>query len=163
MPVPNQINTKLMPEAATAVTAALAALETHLTLSDGLSSEERMAFPKMGVQGNDFVREVLQVADENTDLIPAAIDLNEMHLDYDLVQTLLPIQGRLRAILESVDDAILEAGSEAFVAALQAYDILKRLGKGTNLDANLQSMSRRFKRTSHLAQTPPTGGADQPA
>jgi hypothetical protein len=77
------------------------------------------------------------------------------------VNDLTPIVARLQRLLAGLNDTILEAGSEAFVTALEAYDILKRLGKGTNLDESLKKMSRRFAKQARQPKPPVEG--EQPA
>ena len=151
------VHTKLLPQDIDALDTALTTLETKLAFAVGLSPEERQAIPKMGVNGNDFVRDILTTADQNPALIPAAVDLGGAHLDFNLVEDLLPILSRLERLTESVNDTILEAGSEAFVTSLEAYQVLKRLGKGTNLDENLKRLSRRFAKQAR-ASTPPVKG-----
>jgi hypothetical protein len=157
MAAPDRINATLAAQDIADLNAAATTLETKLAFMIGLSPEERQAIPKMGVNGNDFVRDVLTAAEQNPALIPAAIDLAGARRDYNLVNDLTPIASRLQRLLEGLNDTILEAGSEAFVTSLEAYDILKRLGKGTNLDESLKKMSRRFAKQPRQPKTPVEG------
>ena len=100
------------------------------------------------------MRDVLTAAEQNPALIPAVIDIAGARRDYDLVSDLTPIAARLQRLMEGLNDTILEAGSEAFVTSLEAYDILKRLGKGTNLDESLKKMSRRFAKQPRQPKPP---------
>ncbi len=154
MTAQNRIDVVLTQQAKTELDQAVTTLEANLSFLIGLSPEERQALPKMGVQGQDFVRNVLMSAGQNPTLIPAAIDVAGAQTDFQLVQDLTPILSRLTRLAEGISDTILEAGSEAFVTSLEAYDVLKRLGKGTDLDTSLKKMSRRFAKSSHTA-TPP--------
>jgi len=156
MTAPNLIDAKLVEQDKILLDQTLTTLETSLAFLIGLSPEERQARPKMGTQGNDFVRDVLLAAEQNPTLIPAAIDVAGAQRDFQLVQDLSPILSRLTRLVEGINDTTLEAGSEAFVTSLEVYDVLKRLGKGTNLDTSLKKMSRRFAKRSGAPQTPPT-------
>ena len=156
MATQNLIDVQLTEQDKADLNQALATVEARLSFLVGLSPEERQTLPKMGTQGRDFVRDVLTAAEQNPTLIPAAIDIAGLRRDYELVEDLTPMVSRLAQLVEGLNDTLLEAGSEAFVTSLEAYDILKRLGKGTNLDANLKKMSRRFAKRSSPPQTPTT-------
>jgi hypothetical protein len=78
----DRINATLAAQDITALNAAATTLETKLAFMIGLSPEERQAIPKMGVNGNDFVRNVLTAAEQNPALIPAAIDIAGARRDY---------------------------------------------------------------------------------
>ena len=156
MATQNLIDVQLTEQDKTDLNQALATVEARLSFLVGLSPEERQTLPKMGTQGRDFVRDVLTAAEQNPTLIPAAINIAGLRRDYELVEDLTPMVSRLAQLVEGLNDTLLEAGSEAFVTSLEAYDILKRLGKGTNLDANLKKMSRRFAKRSSPPQTTTT-------
>ncbi len=157
MTAPDRVNATLTAQDIADLNAAATTLETKLAFRIGLSPEERQAIPKMGVSGNDFVRDVLIAAEQNPALIPAVIDIAGARRDYNLVNDLTPIVARLQNLLEGLNDTLLEAGSEAFVTSLEAYDILKRLGKGTALDESLKKMSRRFARQPRQPKPPVEG------
>ena len=150
----NRVDAVLTPAVGQEILTLLKTVETKLPPLVQLTPAQRQALPKMGVQTNDFVDAAVMLADQNPSLIPDAIDVDGLHKDADLVRALLPIRAKLAQLLEGVDDTLMEAGSEAFAASLEVYQVAKTMGKGNaNIDAALKNMAQRFKKT-RAAQPP---------
>jgi hypothetical protein len=87
-------------------------------LSVSLTPEERQALPKMGDKSREFVDKALDYAVKNPDLVPPYLSIQEALKDYQLVSDLKEMARELSTLSQSVNDALMVAGAEAYEAAL---------------------------------------------
>jgi hypothetical protein len=137
-----------------AVMAAIATIKAKLPFLIDLSAEERKALPKMGDKSRAFVSKALEVASQNTDILPKAFDLEEMRKDVELAEALYPVVLGLNQLQELVEDTYTLVGSEAYAAALLVYTYAKAAGKGSGLDSAVDEMGKRFARKARGKQSP---------
>lgn len=97
----------------TAVTTAINTIKTNLNFLVNLNPEERQALSKMGPDGYSYVTSSLEYAATNTAILPAAMNLTEAQKDLKLVNDLRPILQQVAQLLESIEDTMMAAGSEA--------------------------------------------------
>lgn len=83
-----------------------------------LTSDERMAMPKMGDKSREFVDKALDYAVKNPDLVPPYLSVQEALKDYLLVADLKEMARELSTLSQSLNDALTLAGAEAYEAAL---------------------------------------------
>lgn len=107
------------------INAALAVLKTKLVPHlISMSSEDKMALPKMGDKTLAFVTKALEQAELNQNLVPAYIDVDEMKTDYDAVKLLRPILVQLEELCKLTDDTMTQSGSEVYVSSLAFYNAI---------------------------------------
>jgi hypothetical protein len=142
----NRISATLSSADLQAVLSAIQTIRTKLPFLIDLSPEERKALPRLGDKSHGFVAQALEVATQNTDILPRSFDLEEMRKDFELLSALSPVLLALAQLNELVEDTYIEVGSEAYIAALAVYQYTRAAGKGAALDGALDSLSRRFAR-----------------
>ena len=157
----NRISATLSQADQQAVLSAINTIREKLPFLIDLSLEERKALPRLGDKSRGFVSQALEVASQNTDILPRSFDVDEMRKDVDLLNVLSPVLLALAQLNELVEDTYIEVGSEAYTAALAVYQYARAAGKGAALDGALDTLSQRFARKSHSA-TPGTPTTDKP-
>jgi hypothetical protein len=153
----NRISASLSQTDQQAVLSAINTIREKLPFLIDLSPEERKALPRLGDKSRGFVAQALDVASQNTDILPRSFDVAEMRKDVDLLSALSPILLALGQLNELVEDTYIEVGSEAYVSALAVYQYARAAGKGAALDGALDTLSQRFARKSRgtTSKTPP--------
>ena len=113
-----------------------------------LTPEERRALPRFGDKSRGFVELALQVAEQNSGILPRSFDVGEMRNDVELLSALSSVHTALAQLFELVDDTLTEVGAEAYAAALLVYQSARAAGKGTALDAAVEGLGQHFARKS---------------
>ncbi len=75
----------------------------------------------MGDKSENFVRQTLVVARQNVEALPPNFALTEAESDLAALDVVRPRLAKLAALAEKMDDTALALGSDAMVAALEAY------------------------------------------
>jgi hypothetical protein len=111
-----------------------------------LSVEERKAMPKMGDKSIAFVRKALEYGQQNPDIVPKYLDINEYKKDLAASEQLFSLIVPLRKLLASLEDTAFAAGSEAYSASLVIYSSLKSaINFGdTSLQGAYEDLAARF-------------------
>jgi len=125
----NKVSVTLAATALTNITAALRTIEQNLPVLINLSVEDRMALPKMGDKTLAFVTKALEYAKQNPTLVPAFLSIAEFEKDVTAVTGLNNVLRPLQQLTEKLDDTTLQAGSEAYSAALVFYTSVKSAAK----------------------------------
>ena len=121
----NKVSITISEETVTGVVKLIASIEQNLPWMINLTAEERQALPKMGDKSLSFVNKAYEYAKLNPSVVPSFLDLKEFEKDANAVVQLKKILIPLRQLFEKVDDTNLQAGSEAYTAALIFYYALK--------------------------------------
>ena len=100
----------------------------------------------------------LAIAQHNSNFLPRSFSVEEMERDVALLESLLPILVSLTRLQEQLQDTYIEAGSEAYAAALVIYHSAHENGEGESLEALLDDLGQRFARKSRGQKQGPTGG-----
>ncbi len=129
-----------------AILTAVETIRTKLPFLVDLSPDERQALPKFGDKSLAFVQRANEIVRQNDSFLPRAFDVDAFGRDVALHARLDVIAIALARLSEHVDDTRMQVGAEAYVSALDAYDALKRAGKGTALDTAADDLARRFAR-----------------
>ena len=118
-----------------------------LPFTINLTLEEKRALPKMGDKSIAFVEKSLEFASENTQYLPAFVDVQEFKQDIDLAKDLKTIMNILIPVTEKITDTFYAVGSEAFTAALIFYNCVKRASKMgvPGSDAIAAELQKRYK------------------
>jgi len=102
-----------------------------------LTIENRKKMRKMGAKSIEYVNLSLQGAQNFPKALKVGFDVTEFKNDVNLYNSLLPVAIKLQALIESLDDTILAAGSDAMMAADEVYAELKSSAKK---DSNVKGL-----------------------
>jgi hypothetical protein len=127
---PNQVSFNI-PEADMAeIKASIETLRTKLLPHlKTLSPDDRHELPKMGDKTVSFVQKALEHCRQNPDLVPQFLNVNELALDVQAVETFRSLYRPLEQITDGLSDTIILAGSEAYTAGLMFYNSTKNAAK----------------------------------
>lgn len=120
----NRLNITATTAQVTAVKNALQTISTNLPFLLGLTIDERIALPAINVNNKAFTEDAINVAVNNTALIPSYVNVPSMQNDLTLFNQLDEIIVLTKQLLERLEDTQLLAGSEAYVGALAVYKLI---------------------------------------
>jgi len=145
--VENKISATIPQADIDAVLTAIGTIREKLPCLIGLNDEQRDSLPRLKDKNKPFAESALSVATQNSSFLPRNFDVNELRKDLELYNQLSPIQKALSSVAQLVEDTAIEAGGEAYLAALIVYDSAKRADISTQgMDASMDEMARRFVR-----------------
>ncbi|MCS7053710.1 MAG: hypothetical protein NZM09_08245 [Ignavibacterium sp.] len=134
-------------------------IESRLNFLINLTPEERQSIPKMGDKTIAFVQKALELAQQNPNLVPPYVNLDELRRDFELSIRLKDILNAVSRVYEKLSDTYIAAGSEAFTAALSFYKSAKAASKmnvaGT--DIIVEELSKRFEKKLTSPENPEQG------
>lgn len=110
-----------------------------------LTPTDKKFMVKMGEGSEAFCRQAHGVAAENLALMPRSFDLEEMQRDLATHDALNARIVRLTRLLEQARDAEMALGSDVMVASLEAYAVLKAVGKGEGVQSLRKMLGKRFE------------------
>lgn len=147
MPKDNLISVEISPEDLAKVNTALEMINSVLKpVLKTLSPEDRLQLPKMGDKTLAFVQKTVDYSVTYPQFMPPFTDGNELKKDLAAVNTLNQIFRPLLNLTQMLDDSILMAGSDAYIAALSYYNTVKQATKvnANNAKTIYDDLSRRF-------------------
>ena len=111
-----------------------------------LSSQERIALPKMGDKTVAFVQKAMEYSQKNSDLVPSFLDLKALGIDVKAVHSLRELTQRLNPVTDALNDSLTLSGSEAYQGALVFYNNVKNAAKAKapNAASIYDDLSARF-------------------
>lgn len=155
----NRVSIVISPENRALINEALAVIKTILTpYLISLSPEERQNLPKMKDKTIAFVTKTLGYAVSNPEFLPPYLNVPELQKDTDAVNILNSFYIVLQQLLSGVDDTIMEAGSEAYVAALSYYNSVKQAAK-----MNVKNAKTIYEDLKERFQPKANASAEEPA
>lgn len=125
MGIANNVSIVINEEAKAKIKTAIETIYANLPLLITLSNDQRQTLPKMGDKTVAFVTKSLEYARQNPDLVPKYLDMNEYAKDVEAINALFQVASPLEKLVEELDDTMLLAGSEAYMASLAFYNALK--------------------------------------
>lgn len=143
----NRISITITPAQLDAVNAAAMALEAALSgLTTNLGEEDKKRLPKIGDKTLAFDEKCKAYMADRPDLVPAFTDMAEVQTDRDLIAALLPFLRQLEPIVSDLENTILLAYSDLYVADLAFYQNVKQAARrGVNgADAIYGDLKERF-------------------
>ncbi len=155
-PTNNRLSLTLPEAKIKTITDLLASLDAELDFVVGLTAAERQALPKMNDGNQPFVDDALTGAQQNADIFPAYVKVDELVKDHTLYGQLGPLVMRLLTLGEKLLDTQILAGSEAYISALMIYRLAEAASKAglPGADTLFQKLRQRFANQ---------GGAGTPA
>jgi hypothetical protein len=142
----NKISLDIPPATLTTVLTALGTVKQSLSFLQSLTPDDRLSMPKMGDKTLAFVKKAYDYAKANPTLVPSYISLEEMRKDIETTEKLRTVYILVQELESRIDDSMLLAGSEAYMAALSFYTSVKAAAK-TNIPAAkpiAEELSSRF-------------------
>ncbi len=94
-----------------------------------LTPAERIELPKMGDKTVAFVTKSFEYSNKNPELVPLYVNTEEFGKDVNGVTKLRSYYQSIEQIFDSLNDTIMVAGSEAYIAALSIYNVVKDAAK----------------------------------
>ncbi len=130
MPAENRVSIVITPEDKTAVNQAITTIrEKLLPYLIALTPSERKELPKMSDKTIPFVNKALNYAVSNPEFMPPYLQLDELNKDVNAVNALNVFHAQLEQVVTGLDDTMMLAGSEAYIAALSYYNSVKQAAK----------------------------------
>lgn len=152
----NLISISFTPEQTAQLDATLAQLEATLAALVSLDVDTRRQLFKMGDKSEAFCRQALSALDQNRQLVPPSMGLDEALSDLAALDVVRPFKQRLERLLERLRDTEMALGSDIMAAAVEGYSLLKVMGKQQGLDGLRKDLGARFaRRTSQPAEPVP--------
>lgn len=114
-----------------------------------LTPENRREIPKMSDKTTPFVEKCLEYAESNPEFVPAYLNIKELQIDLEAVNSLLTIIRPITQIQENLNDSIMLSGSEAYIAALTYYSSIKQAARINvpNAKSIFEDLSKRFEKS----------------
>lgn len=157
MPEDNRIAIQIPEADVTEINAAIETLKTKLQpYLIALTPEDRKLLPKMSDKTIPFVDKALDYAQNSPQFAPQYMNVPEMKIDLDALNTLTEFYRPLEQIISGLDDTMMLSGSEAYIAALSYYNSVKMAAK-MNVPAAkpiYDDLKERFNRKSKTAVSP---------
>lgn len=119
----NRINTTLSTQQISDVKAAVQSIYANMPFLLGLTTEERIALPKINVANKAFTEDAINAINNNTQMLPAYLNIEAIQTDLQLFTQLDELAGLVRQLLEKIEDTQILTGSEAYVSALTGYKL----------------------------------------
>ena len=118
----------------TAINTIKSTLEPYIVT---LSVAERKRIPKMNEKTAPFVKKAFEYAVSHPEFTPSYMEVGELKKDVDAFDILNRIGMQLEEISVSLNDTAMQAGSEAYLAALSYYNTVKRAVKDKQASAKV--------------------------
>ena len=148
----NRISATMAQSQKDAAMAAIKTLGDTMPFLIDIGPDERKALPKLGDKSRAFVEKALEIATQNPGFLPRDFDIEEFRKDVTLYADLSSVRQGLARVFDLVEDSMMIAGSEAYLAALMVYYIAKSKNIGTEgLDSTIDELGQRFVRKAKTA------------
>jgi hypothetical protein len=142
--IPNQISAVFSEDDLTKATGLVSELETLVSFALELSPDQRQRRVKAGQEDIGFVNTMFDIAKQDDTFLPKSFDVNEWSKDVALTNALGTLLNRLSPLVRKLEDTCLVASSEAYKAALVAYDNGKSNGS-ESIQPLLKEAGKKFK------------------
>lgn len=152
----NKISLDIPLTTITSVSTSLGTIKQSLSFLQSVTTEDRLALPKMGDKTLAFVKKAYEYATVNPSLVPSYVNLEEMRKDIEAVEKLHSIYVIINELHSRLDDTMMLAGSEAYVAALSFYSSVKAAAKNNVIASKpiMEDLSARFVKAQMKAKIP---------
>lgn len=153
----NKVSITISDEAMTENLEAVKTLNGNLQGLINLTDEERQTLAKMGDKSVAFVNKNLEYAKKNPHIVPTFLDIQEFEKDVVVVNDLKKMMIPLQQLVEKLDDTTMQAGSEAYTAALIFYTAVKGAAKAgvPGMKTVYEDLQARFPGRGKTGGTPP--------
>lgn len=130
MSIENRINLEIDSVKRESIETGITGIKTELTpLLVALSAEKKRNLPIVGERLITFVEQAAQSANNNLNLVPPYLNLDNVKVDLDAWKFLNSISKELENLQSMLNDTAALSGSEAYVAMLSYYNYLHQATK----------------------------------
>jgi len=130
MTIENRINLEIDQVKRETIETGLAGFKTELLpLLVALSADNKRNLPMVGERLINFVEQAVKSADQNPNLVPPYIKLEDVKADMEGWKYLNGISKELEHIVSLLNDTTALSGSEAYSSMLTYYNYLKQAAK----------------------------------
>lgn len=140
----NLTSLRFTPEDLAAIDAALNALEEKLIGLVSLQPSEVRTLNKMGARSEWYCRETLVILEQNPQIVPPALDLQEAKADLAALDALRPRLARLNQLRKRGSDTLMVLGSDLDAVQREGYALIRVSGTGSGLEELHRGLSGRF-------------------
>ena len=142
----NRINLSMTAAQVTGVKTAFTAIQTNTPFAVSLTTDERILLPKIDVSNKAFTEDAINAAVNNAAMLPGYFNTASMQTDLVLFSQLDELLGIARQIVERLEDTLILAGSESYVAALTSYKLFISAADAgvVGADAIVDQLKKRF-------------------
>lgn len=121
-----------------------------------LTPAERQELPKMSDGTEPFVLKCLDYCQSNPEFGPAFTNFNELKADMKVYEQLIPLYRLVLQFENKLNDTIMQAGAESYVASLSYYNSVKYAAKmnAPGAKAIAEDLSKRFARAKAATPAP---------
>ena len=151
----NLISLSFTDEQRDALSNAMLQLEAVLTDLVSLDADQRRQLLKMGDKSEAFCRQTLSVLDQNRQVVPPSLGLDDALADLAALDVLRPLMQRLSKLLERIQDTDTALGSDIMSTSVEGYGLLKVVGRNQGLDGLRKELGVRFARSGRTAAPAP--------
>ena len=148
----NLISLSLSPDELAAFDGALDTLDRLSKRMITLAPEQRRDLQKMGPKSEYFCDRALSLLQNNPQIVPPNLGLDEALADRLALAQLRPRLQRLRQLVERADDTEMALGSDIMAVAMEGYRLLTVSGKGEALKSARRELSARFAKSRRRAE-----------
>ena len=120
-----------------------------------MTPEQIRNMSKIGDSGQPFANRALEVAVQNSEIMPRGFDIDEFRKDVELFNSMLKIRITLEQLLELVQHTHILVGSEAYAGGLDVYTQVRNSREGLGLESALDDLGQRFARKSRKRSEDP--------
>lgn len=138
-------NIRFTEEKLLAVDQALEQLESAFADLVALNVPARRRLHKMGQKSEAFCRQAMMLMDQNRQVVPPSLELDEALADLRTLDELRPRTKRVQRLVERMVDSDTALGAEVAQAARKSYALLKLTGKNQGLEALRGQLAARFR------------------
>lgn len=123
-------------------------LEELLPFLIGLSTDARMALPKLGKKNLDFCDRTLIYGKDNDILITKFMNIEEMERDMKLLKQLQRILSLIEPLYEKIVDTYIELGAEVYSAGRVIYRTSKNAAQAgvPGMQVIVKDLAERYKK-----------------
>ncbi len=108
---------------------ALDLLEANLSFLPTITEEERTHKVRLGVNNWGFVRTAKQAYEDQPELLPRFIDVDDYQNDLELLERMIPYRTRLTQIMKLFEDSSILLGDFAYKDALGIFHAAQEAAK----------------------------------
>src|SRR5262245_39718966 len=144
-----------------AVMKAIADIRQAVPFLKNLTTEERRSIARIGTRGIAFVHKAVAIAEQNPQILPPFLNLEQMREDSDLLDKLTAILLGLDQLRKQLDDTAVFLGGQAYAAARSVY--VYAASAGPALKTATEELGHHFARKGNGAAKPDASPAEPPA